>query len=485
MSDMTTEAEYQTALEASYAAAKRATDTFEAMMRLEPDEVPNAWPEDWQERPIRDLLDLLTDAERADLSAAIRAKKGETTEEAPTPPPSRDPFDPATGLAHVPSDPLTYNVLQALMQADSRGEWTKDHFGRPVYSYTLVGPPWTGHGRLSIIEEVDAAQAWKMLEDADLDAVTLYFLYLAYASDTSRRGGRDDVFRISKDRAFHALGLHRRTDLSAKEKVMRVYELNRYLLNFRVQLHNVRFRGDRIRRTWKTPAQLWDTWLAGVGEEDLFGNPQWQNFWIEGREGAWADAFLHGDHGGRQWTAFPFHVLEDINRRNEWPRRILFHSLLQFRINGGAFTRNVDTLLQWCRAEPSGWSRKTRGRRKTKLLNALEELKEHGFQIDANRAELTNRPFDEWKSARVEIAPTKDMQAMRHMSRSPRLPERSGDAWTGRRVRELRDTLDESQKAFGDRLGISQPTVSTWETGAESVPPQHEEALNALVEQTK
>jgi DNA-binding transcriptional regulator YiaG len=38
--------------------------------------------------------------------------------------------------------------------------------------------------------------------------------------------------------------------------------------------------------------------------------------------------------------------------------------------------------------------------------------------------------------------------------------------WDGARVRSLRDHLGDTQRAFAERLGTRQQTVSEWETGA-------------------
>lgn len=414
----------------------------------------------------------------------------------PLPGPSPYPFDPSTGLADVPSDPFTFANVRGLMQAsgspsDERfGEWTEDDLGRPVYRYQFNGKPWKGAGQLSLIEQIDTQQAWKLLAEADLDAVTLYFLFLAYASDTSRRGSPDEPFRISKEVIFHFLGLHKRTDLSLKEKIQHVWDLNKYLNSFRVQLTRLTHNGDAIRKDVTSPAQLWDTFLRGVQVEDLFGEVTHQDFQIQGREGAWASEFLHHEErGGRNWTKLPLHVLEDINRRNEWPRRILFHSLLFFRINGGGFNRTASQLMgSWCREDIESLSRRTRYRRKKKLINALDELKAYGFKIDDSQLRIGGRPFDEWLSRRVRFDPPDDMTTKHIQGKTAQLPSPSEDAWNGRRIKALRKThLGESQEAFGkrfntDRDGISQGMISLWECGNETPKPEHERTLDHIAE---
>ena len=413
----------------------------------------------------------------------------ETVEPLAKPTPSPNPFDPATGLAAVPSDPFTVANIGGLMKArgipsDREGEWTEDNFGRPVYRYHISGPPWGGMGQLSVVEEVETQQAWKMLEEGDLDAVTLYFLYLAYASDTGRRGGIDEPFRIDKQTVFHALGLHRRTDMSVKEKVKRIIKLNSYLRSFQIQLNRVSHNGDRVRTDATTPAYLWDTYVRGLREDDLFGEPQWGNFWIEGREGAWAHEFLHSERGGRQWTALPIRILQDIDRRNEWPRRILFHSLLMFRINRGGFPRKAKELLRWCQCDPSTLGRRKRSRRKKKLLNALDELKELGFQIEDARLRIKGRPFDEWLSERAEIHPPEEMGQKKYLGGNgkPKITAPREEVWTGQQIRALRKHVGETQADFAARFGLKGPMISLWENGHETPKPAHEKTLDNIAE---
>jgi DNA-binding XRE family transcriptional regulator len=354
-----------------------------------------------------------------------------------------------------------------------------------VYRYRLSGPPYEGLGQLSILERVEAETAWKMLDNdanATLDAVALYMLFLAYAGDTTRRGRPEEPFRIPREKVFHVLGMHRDKNTSLKEKVRRVHKLNSYLNSFRVQLTRVTHNGDRVRTDAISPAQLWDTYLRGTGETDLFGNRQWADFWIEGREGAWASEFLHGERGGRQWTGLPIRILEDIDRRNEWTRRILFHALIQFRVNRGGFVRKAATLTQWCREDFSAIaSRYTLRRRKNKLRNALRELEEHGLRVDASRLGTDGRDLDAWLSARVHFEPPADMvEASRFIGGGKVLKPRT-DVWTGRRIKALRSRLGETQGVFGKRLGVKQPRVSLLEKHGDATPEQ-EAALNQIAE---
>ena len=439
--------------------------------------------------PPKELLgEILSSLTPEYLEETVDFLEGKTTELSSKPNPSPIPFDPATGLADTPSDSFTLANIIGLMRAKGdpskqrEGEWTEDNFGRPVYRYRISGPPWGGMGQLSVVEEVETQQAWKMLEEGDLDAVTLYFLYLAYASDTGRRGGIDEPFRIDKQTVFHALGLHRRTDMSVKEKVKRIIKLNSYLRSFQIQLNRVSYNGERVRTDAISPAYLWDTYVRGLREDDFFGEPQWGNFWIEGREGAWAYEFLHSERGGRQWTALPIRILEDIDRRSEWPRRILFHSLLMFRINRGGFTRKAQELLRWCQCDPSTLGRRKRSRRKKKLLNALDELKELGFQIEDARLRIKGRPFDEWLSERAEIHPPEEMGQKKYLGGNgkPKITAPREEVWTGQQIRALRKHVGETQADFAARFGLKGPMISLWENGHETPKPAHEKTLDNI-----
>ena len=414
------------------------------------------------------------------------------------PNPSPSPFDVATGTADVPNDPFTFHNIGALLKAGGHtpskpkkwGDWTEDDLGRPVYRYQFNGPPYSGHGQLSVVEQIEAEQARKLLAEADLKAVDLYYLLLAYASDTSRRSSPESVFRIPEQIVFWQLGLDRRTDMSRAEKVQQVYRLNQYLNSFRVQLGNVTYNGERCRIEATSPTQLWDTYLQGAQETDLFGNVTYEAFQIVGREGAWASEFLHHrERGGRYWTKLLLDAMANINRGNdEWPRRIMYHLMQQFRINGGPFTRKAGRVMRhWCREDVGSLNRDQRKRRKQKLRNAFSVLRDYGYQIDDERLHISGRPFDEWLSYRVHFAPPKAMLTPHIETPGHSLPSPEGKPWNGRRIRTLRKKhLYETQAAFAQRFDppLSQPTISTWENGSEAPPPEHEQKMNQIAKET-
>jgi len=413
------------------------------------------------------------------------------------PTPSPNPVDVVTGTAYVPNDQFTVHNIGALMKAGAPtpskpkqwGEWRQDDLGRPVYRYQFKGKPYGGMGQLSVIEQIEAEQARKLLAEAELDAVDLYHLFLHYASDTSRRGRPESVFRIPEEMVFRWLGLHRRTDISRAEKVQRVYRLNQYLNSFRVELANVTYNGERQVIEATSAAQLWDTYLRGIKETDLFGNVTYEAFQIEGREGAWAHEFLHHrERGGRFWTKLLVGAIESIDRRNEWPRRIMYNMIQQFRINGGPFRRKAYQVMgRWCREDVDSLNRDQRKRRKKKLLNAFSELRDHGYQIDDDRLRIGGRPFDEWLSYRVHFTPPKEMVTDYIKGPERSLPSPEGKPWNGRRICDLRTNhLHETQAAFARRFDppLSQPTISTWENGSETPPPEREQQLDQVAEAT-
>lgn len=57
-------------------------------------------------------------------------------------------------------------------------------------------------------------------------------------------------------------------------------------------------------------------------------------------------------------------------------------------------------------------------------------------------------------------------------------------AWTPGQVRALRSRLRMTQREFAARLGVTQVTVSAWETSAQKMLPSSKRRLDALLEET-
>jgi len=419
--------------------------------------------------------------------------------DAPAPRPSPSPFDMATGLAGIPTESVTRNNLKGV---SGEGEWVEDSFGRPVYRYTIEGPPWGGKARLSLKEAIKAETAWKMLREGKgndrpaqfhADAVTLYLLFLAYASDQApkNRPGPNGEFRIPKETVFRILNLPANWDL--RKKVRHVRNLNSYLQSFQVQFKQVTYEGERKRTEAISPAQLWDTYLRGVEESDLYGNTKQLDFWIEGREGAWADLFVHDNDTWTPWGSLPIRVLEDMDGRNSHSRRILFHMLILFRVEKGTVSRTGDHLLKWCGVNPGDLHRQTVYRRRRAIMNALDELKNQGFEIDDSRLRASKgTPLSDWQGQPVHFYPPAEIVEACPQIKPPEghVPEPRSDVWTGKRVRALRKHIGDTQGEFGKRLpnrnggtGVKQPRISTIENGPHNLTSRQEEKLDELANQ--
>jgi hypothetical protein len=418
-------------------------------------------------------------------------------DDAPAPRPSPNPFDIATGVATLPNDPATRSNLKGI---SGEGDWGEDSFGRPVYRYTIEGPPWGGNAQLSVKEAIEAETAWKMLRDGKgeerpaqfhADAVALYMLFLAYAGDQApeNRPGENGEFRIRGEDAFRVLNLPAGWGL--QKKVRHVHDLNSYLNSFQIQLNRVTYEGQKKRTDAISPAQLWDTYLRGVQEEDLHGNVTNIEFWIEGREGAWADLFLHGDEW-TPWSGLPIRMLEEMDGRNRFNRLILFRVWSLFRVEKGTVKRTGDDLLKWCRVVPDELSRQTVSRRRSTILNALEEIKQKGFHIDDSRLRAAQgAPLEDWQGQPVYFYPPEEIVDACPQVQAPKgeLPEPRSEVWTGKRVRALRKHIGETQGKFGKRLpnreggrGVKQPRVSTIEQGNHSLTERQEEELDEMAE---
>jgi len=418
--------------------------------------------------------------------------------DAPAPRPSPIPFDSATGVATFPTDPATRGNLRGI---SGEGEWVEDSFGRPVYSYTIEGPPWGGDAQLSVKGAIEAETAWKMLRDGKgedrpaqfhADAVALYLLFLAYAGDQApeNRPGENGEFRIRGKDAFRILNLPAGWDL--QKKVRHVYNLNRYLNSFQIQLKRVTYEGQKKRTDAISPAQLWDTYLRGVQEEDLHGNVTNIEFWIEGEEGAWANLFVHGKEW-TPWGGLPIRMLEEMDGRNRFNRLILFRVWVLFRVEKGTVKRTGDHLLKWCRVVPDELSRQTIYRRRSAIMNALEEIKQKGFRIDDSRLRAAQgAPLEDWQGQPVYFYPPEEIVEACPQVHAPKgeLPEPRSDVWTGKRVRALRKHIGDTQGEFGKRLpnrsgemGVKQPRISTIENGPHNLTSRQEEKLDELAEQ--
>ena len=423
-------------------------------------------------------------------------------DDAPAPRESPNPFDMATGLAKVPTGELTRGNLQGI---SGEGEWLEDSFGRPVYSYTFQGPPWGGNAQLSVKQVIETDAAWKMLRDGKgddrpaqfhADAVTLYYLFLAYASDQAPkdRPGADGAFRIKGEDVLRILNLPDNGEWDRQRKVRHIYNLNSYLNSFQIQLNRITYQGKRKRTEAISPAQLWDTYLRGVREEDLYGNVTNMEFGVEGREGAWADLFLHDSDTWTPFGSLPIRVLEDMDGRNRYSRLILFHILILFRVVKGTVKRTGDDLLKWCRVVPDELSRQQISRRRSTIQNALEELKHQGFRIDDSRLRAAKgAPLSDWQGQAVYFYPPPDIVEACPQIEAPegQLPEPRSETWTGKRVRDLRKHIGEYQSEFGKRLpnreggtGVKQPRVSTIESGDHLLTERQEKKLDELAKES-
>ncbi len=420
-------------------------------------------------------------------------------DDAPAPRPSPSPFDLATGVATFPTDPATRSNLKGI---SGEGDWIEDSFGRPVYRYTIQGPPWDGNAQLSVKEAIEAETAWKMLRDGKgedrpaqfhADAVALYLLFLAYAGDQApeNRPGENGEFRIRGKDAFRILNLPSGWNL--QKKVRHVYNLNGYLNSFQLQLKRVTYKGQKKRTDAISPAQLWDTYLRGVQEEDLHGNVTNIEFWIEGREGAWADLFVHDNDNWTPWGGLPIRMLEEMDGRNRFNRLILFRVWILFRVEKGTVKRTGDDLLKWCRVVPDELSRQTISRRRRTIMNALEEIKQKGFHIDDSRLRAAQgAPLEDWQAQPVYFYPPPEIVKTCPQVQAPKgeLPEPRSEVWTAKRVRALRKHIGDTQGEFGKRLpnrnggtGVKQPRISTIENGPHNLTPRQEEKLDDLAEQ--
>jgi DNA-binding transcriptional regulator YiaG len=452
---------------------------------------------------ISEALDLIVSSASDVLLDELEAESGGLTphriewflglhdhEDAPHPSSSPNPIG-SGRLMPVPGGEVTYNTVKGIIQA-GRGDWTEDSLGRPVYQYTLGkgNSPWGGDVGLSIEEAVEVDMAWDLLRSSQaVDAVALHLLFLAYARNQPPRKRSDDTFRIPYRMVSRVLGLP--DNWSPKDRVQHIYEQNKCLNSLRIQPRRITYDGEEKSKDITTPAQLWDTYLRGIELSNVPDSTSDFDFWIEGQEGAWAKLFLHGDHGWRPRAYLPIDVLEGVDRRNDFTRRILFHLLFLFRMGRKAeVSVQGSTLLEWCQVDPDRLNKQKEYRRRQRILGALEKLKNHGFEIDDSRLRASGIGFEDgWGGQKVHVSPLDDILRASDYIEKKGLPEARDWVWTGKRIRKLRKHIGLSQEKFGDDLpnrgggsGINQTRVSHLETGRSSPTSRQEQKLDKLAQ---
>jgi DNA-binding transcriptional regulator YiaG len=410
-------------------------------------------------------------------------------EDAPYPSPSPNPAGPR--LMPVPGGPLSYNNMKGIIQSGG-GDWKEDRLGRPVYEYTLEGgdSPWGGGVQLSIEDAIEIDVGRNLLRSSEgADAVALHLLFLAYARNQSPENRPSGQFRIPYSMVSKILGLP--DSWSSKTEIKHIAEQIKYLNSLQIQLKRVTYDGKKKKTDAISPARLWDTYLRGVEVSEVPSDTSDVDFWIEGREGAWADLFLHGDHDWRPRAYLPIDVLENVDRRNSYTRPILFHLLFLFRMGEkGEVTVKGSTLLEWCQIDRDWLNKHQESRRRDAILSALDDLKENGFEIDDSRLRTSGIGFEKgWGNQNVYVSPLDDIARASEYIEKKGLPERRGRVWTGKRIRKLRKHLGLSQGDFGEKLpsreggiGVNQSRVSHMESGTSSPTPRQEEALDELAQ---
>lgn len=257
-----------------------------------------------------------------------------------------------------------------------------------------------------------------------------------------------------------------------------------------------------------------------------------------GREGQWANPILHDEE---VWTPFlraPLKELSELDGRNPNSRKLNIALLMALRTNKGSFSTEAGTLLEdWLNLRHEDRTEEQHNRDRRSLISALEDIDGKGVEVDLS--EVRNREgasYDHWKKATVHFQPT---ERLAEANRDVYLPEEEGtedssskevspsgrqvseetetadsggsparrgngrvsdgstgpspqsrskdledsEGWNPERVSALRSELGESQKTFGDRLGVSQALISQIENGQRDLREEEVDLLEDIEEE--
>lgn len=408
-----------------------------------------------------------------------------------TPEMARDPFQAGTAVlaggkgksAAIPANPFTRKATLTVMGAQHgvtdthKGAWGLDATGHPVRVETL-GNPYTGRaiftvkGENATAADMDVGLADAMLTKVDMDCTLVHLLLLAYASDPGRRGRRQTM-RIPAKRVENALGISRaRTKAhSAKERFEIVKEKVTALSRIFVRFQELTRRGNSV--SWDgalTPSPLWNLSLQSYGQGDLFSRRGHGGWYLEAREGLWADRFLHGSDSP-QWTWLPVEFFDQIDRRrSDYALLLAVYLLFHLRVNsknGPRVKLSAATMLRCCGVNlKRDRASSQRTGIKNKLTAALDTLQNvYGFNVDARDVKTKWLEWEDWKGRVAYFEPPEVIapQLFRGDSPEPAPLPQPGGTWTAAQIKQLRKQQNLTQAQLGGLLDVSRNYVSMLE----------------------
>jgi DNA-binding XRE family transcriptional regulator len=436
-------------------------------------------------------------------SSDVPAKAGRPT----TPEMSRDPFQSGKeklyggeGLAAAfPTGPFVLRTTRALIDAESgvgdtyKGGWGLDGTGQPVRVEALVTPYkgtaiFTIQGHNASPADIDAGLGAAMLKEIDMDTVWTHLLLLAHASDPNRRGRRSNM-RIPRDRVERALGISRQRTkaYTARERFEKTRKVIQALQRVHVRFQEVTRHGEKLFfKGDATPSPLWNLSLQAYGQKNLFDGTAKADWYLEAKEGLWADKFLH-ENDSPQWGWLPVEFFDHIDRRRaDYAQRLAAYLLFLLRANakrGHRASLTAETMLKLCQVDLSRDRQSSeRSGLKNKLLGALGTLDTvYGFDVDY--ADVAEKPlgWDVWMGRCAYFGPPDVISGQLFGSKSPaELPPKADGKWTGAQIRALRTAQGLSQQELGQMLDVSRNFVSMLENERRTASRELRRALDKI-----
>ena len=411
--------------------------------------------------------------------------------ETPTPKPETPEFDPSPfqgdgETAGILSGPFSSAVGRALVETPDEAasqpghyekEWGADSTGHPIRVEELHGQ-YSGRVTLRVQAygepdptAVDAEMGWAMLQEMEMEEVWLHAFLLAHASAPGRRGDRK-VIRIPRVQIERLPMGFRSRNRSKWERAEKIKEHIDRLRSVFVQFQNVERHGDKLRfRHDMNATPLWSLRMVAEGEKDLFTGEEWSEWYLEAREGMWAEEFLHNH--GEQWAPLPKEWFEQIDRRgSDWGQRLAVLLLFLFRTNrkqGGRVKLSAEKMLQACGVDLSvERDSSDRYDLKQKLSSALEDLHHnYGMRVqdgDVNMSKIDGRSYwTNWKNQTVTIDPPEKIDRRLLSGEGPErapLPDTRPGRWSKKQIERLLNELGWTQKRLASELPVGKQSVS-------------------------
>jgi hypothetical protein len=403
--------------------------------------------------------------------------------------PEQDGFFPfATGL---PSSEGATAIRQA------RTGWEdRDHRGSPIYKIDQDAP-FDVKGRFAVLvgdneqafRAAGAEMTQRVLNDFGRRTAWLHLVCAAYAT----QGDPGKYSPIPRKRVYDYLGITResRKDMRRDQRDKIVEEEFEKLKRLGVQL-------TVLDGPQEAPEELglqniWDLNYHAWGSKRIedptrfLARKEWR---LLVRPNAWAQLYLNGEKGVRQFGYFTRELIKSIDWHNNPAAGDLAIELLKYaRFNDGKpRDLKVERMLEICQlTSPKGKVEKNRYRER--LERAILQQQRWGWELDWTRwpeehiPEKENRPDfpkgywrghtkDEWEAPfhewKVTFKPREDLAELNRtsgQSPSSESKETLPSGWAAR-IKAILDQTDNTQQDLAGDLEVDPSTITRWKNGS-------------------